>query len=65
MYLLWVNPANFNTVTHYWYCSKISFPWHLNYVQKKRQEIKKYIDSIGKSTSQLLIEAIQVILSNL
>lgn len=60
MYLLWVNPANFNAVTHYWYCSQISFPWHLNYVQKIRKDVKDYINSTGKSFSQLLVEAIQV-----
>lgn len=65
MYLIWINPANFNTITRYWYCSKIGFPWNFNYIQKKKQQIKSYIKSIGKSSSQLLIEAIQVIFFSL
>lgn len=61
LYTFWLDSMNYTTMTHYWFSSKLIFPYNLYYVDKKKKEVNSLISAINKTSKQLITEAIQVI----
>ncbi|GMT29204.1 hypothetical protein PFISCL1PPCAC_20501 [Pristionchus fissidentatus] len=43
MHSMWVDDLNYSTVTQYWYSSRLSFPYSLYYVEKRRNKYQKML----------------------
>ncbi|KAI1732462.1 outer mitochondrial membrane transport complex protein [Ditylenchus destructor] len=60
-YLLWLDDANFGTVTHYWYSSKLPFGYNSYYIMQRKRQAKAFIEACRKSPTQLTLDGIQVL----
>uniref|UniRef100_A0A915EHF6 Metaxin n=1 Tax=Ditylenchus dipsaci TaxID=166011 RepID=A0A915EHF6_9BILA len=59
--LLWLDHANYSTVTHYWYCSKLPFLYNNWHTERRRRKAQSFIMTSQKSKDQLTLDAIQVL----
>ena len=59
MEMFWLDKINFNTITHSLYTSKITFPYSLYYVEKRRKHVQTFVDSFKKSKKDIVSDAIQ------
>lgn len=58
MHTFWADDLNYNTVTHYWYSSRLSFPYNLYYLERNRKRIQRMLSE--KNVSTIMKDGLQV-----
>ncbi|KAH7714854.1 Metaxin 1 [Aphelenchoides avenae] len=61
MQLLWNDSHNYGAVTQYSFSSKLSFPYNLYYLEKRRTLVQAYVKSMGRTDPQLTMDAVQAL----
>ncbi|CAJ0946648.1 unnamed protein product, partial [Mesorhabditis belari] len=56
---LWADDLNYHTTTHYWYTSKLSFPYNLYYVERRRKRVLRTL--ANKNVNQMMLDALQAL----
>ncbi|KAK6013167.1 Metaxin-1-like family protein [Ostertagia ostertagi] len=59
MHTFWGDDLNYNTVTHYWFSSRLSFPYNLYYLEKRRKRIQRLLSE--KSVSSIMKDGLQAL----
>ncbi|PIO63303.1 hypothetical protein TELCIR_15097 [Teladorsagia circumcincta] len=59
MHTFWGDDLNYNTVTHYWFSSRLSFPYNLYYLEKRRKRIQRLLSE--KSVSTIMKDGLQAL----
>lgn len=59
MHTFWADDLNYNTVTHYWYSSRLSFPYNLYYLERNRKRIQRMLSE--KNVSTIMKDGLQAL----
>ncbi|KAK6730403.1 hypothetical protein RB195_007086 [Necator americanus] len=43
LHTFWVDDLNYSTVTHHWFSSRLSFPYSLYYLEKRRKRMQRFL----------------------
>nr|CDJ88252.1 Outer mitochondrial membrane transport complex protein domain containing protein [Haemonchus contortus] len=59
MHTFWGDDLNYSTVTHHWFSSRLSFPYNLYYLEKRRKRIQRLLSE--KSVSTIMKDGLQAL----
>ncbi|VDL79700.1 unnamed protein product [Nippostrongylus brasiliensis] len=59
MHTFWADDLNYNTVTHYWFSSRLSFPYNLYYMERRRKRILRLLSE--KNVSTIMKDGLQAL----
>ncbi|KAK5969338.1 Metaxin-1 [Trichostrongylus colubriformis] len=59
MHTFWGDDLNYNTVTHHWFSSRLSFPYNMYYLEKRRKRIQRLLSE--KSVSSVMKDGLQAL----
>ncbi|VDO90390.1 unnamed protein product [Haemonchus placei] len=59
MHTFWGDDLNYSTVTHHWFSSRLSFPYNLYYLEKRRKRIQRLLSE--KSVSSIMKDGLQAL----
>ncbi|KIH47112.1 Metaxin-1-like family protein [Ancylostoma duodenale] len=59
LHTFWADDLNYNTVTHHWFSSRLSFPYNLYYLEKRRKRIQRFLSE--KSVTATLKDGLEAL----
>lgn len=59
LHTFWTDDLNYSTLTHHWFSSRLSFPYNLYYLEKRRKRIQRFLSD--RTVNSIMKDGLQTL----